>query len=167
MVIRTEMKTKTNGQTGQRDLTFILDFPGNLCWAAFAILEMFFLLMHLPGPSACREEECIRKFISRGPRYLSRQGPRSCPWEPWETWRRRRIEAHFPCHLLPGWSPPWSWTQRHLLPVGGPRQGLTSTRYPTRTFFLLLKNRPELFFKISAFRVFPSRLFPSRSLQIF
>ena len=43
MVIRTEMKTKTNGQTGQTDLTFILDFPGNLCRAPFAILAMFLL----------------------------------------------------------------------------------------------------------------------------
>ena len=31
------------GQTGQTDLTFKLDFPGNLCWAAFAILAMFLL----------------------------------------------------------------------------------------------------------------------------
>ena len=41
MVIRTDRKTRTNGQTGQTDLTFKLDFPGNLCRAAFAILAMF------------------------------------------------------------------------------------------------------------------------------
>ena len=29
------------GQTGQTDLTFKLDFPGNLCRAAFPILAMF------------------------------------------------------------------------------------------------------------------------------
>ena len=44
MVIRTARKTKTNGQTGQTDQTFKLDFPGNLCRAAFAILAMFFTL---------------------------------------------------------------------------------------------------------------------------
>ena len=29
-------------QTGQTDLTFKLDFPGNLCRAAFGILAMFY-----------------------------------------------------------------------------------------------------------------------------
>ena len=28
------------GQTGQTDLTFKLEFPGNLCWASFAILAI-------------------------------------------------------------------------------------------------------------------------------
>ena len=48
------------------------------------------------------------------------------------------------------------------------KQGLTSTRYPTRPeLFFATRTRPELFFKISEFRVFPSRLFPSRPLQTF
>ena len=34
------------GQTGQTDLTFKLDFPGNLCRAAFAILVMFLHLIY-------------------------------------------------------------------------------------------------------------------------
>ena len=34
-------QTGQTGQTGQTDLTFKLDFPGNLCRAAFAILAMF------------------------------------------------------------------------------------------------------------------------------
>ena len=48
MVIRTDRKTRTNGQT------FKLDFPGNLCREAFAILAMlcgrraFILCMNLP-----------------------------------------------------------------------------------------------------------------------
>ena len=41
MVIRTDRKTMTKGQTRQTDLTFKLDFPGNFCRAAFAILTMF------------------------------------------------------------------------------------------------------------------------------
>ena len=41
MVIRTDRKTRTNRQIGQTDLTFKLDFPGNLCGTAFAILAMF------------------------------------------------------------------------------------------------------------------------------
>ena len=32
---------KGSRETGQTDLTFKHDFPGNLCWAAFAILAMF------------------------------------------------------------------------------------------------------------------------------
>ena len=35
MVIRTDRTLRTQGQT---DMTFKLDFPGNLCRAAFAIL---------------------------------------------------------------------------------------------------------------------------------
>ena len=38
VVIRTP---RTHEQTGQTDLTLKLDFPGNLCRAAFAILAMF------------------------------------------------------------------------------------------------------------------------------
>ena len=34
-------QTSQRGQTGQTDLTFKLDFPGNLCGTAFAILAMF------------------------------------------------------------------------------------------------------------------------------
>ena len=41
MVIRTDRQTRTNGQAGQTDRTFKLDFPGNLCRAAFAILFLF------------------------------------------------------------------------------------------------------------------------------
>ena len=49
MVIRTDRTTRTPGtnktdrtdKSGQTDLTFKLDFPGNLCRAAFAILAMF------------------------------------------------------------------------------------------------------------------------------
>ena len=43
MVIRTDRKTSTNGQTGQTDLTFKLYFPGVLCRATFAILAMLLL----------------------------------------------------------------------------------------------------------------------------
>ena len=43
IVIRTDRKTRTNRQTGQTGVTFKLDFPGNLCGAAFAILAMFYL----------------------------------------------------------------------------------------------------------------------------
>ena len=42
-------KPGQTGQTGHReqtDLTFKLDFPGNLCWAAFAILEVFWCYGH-------------------------------------------------------------------------------------------------------------------------
>ena len=35
------------GQTGQTKLAFKLDFPGNLCRAAFAILATFFILPSL------------------------------------------------------------------------------------------------------------------------
>ena len=48
MVIRTDRKTRTNRTDryrAQTDLKFKLDFPGNLCRAAFAILVMFVLLM--------------------------------------------------------------------------------------------------------------------------
>ena len=46
-------------------------------------------------------------------------------------------------------------------------QGLTSTRYPTRPeLFFATRTRPELFFIISEFRVFLSKLFPSKPLQI-
>ena len=34
-------QTSQKEETGQTDLTFKLDFPGNLCRAAFAILAMF------------------------------------------------------------------------------------------------------------------------------
>ena len=56
MAIRTDRQTGQPGQTGQTgqsspkgltgqtDLTFKLDFPGNLCRAAFAILAMFNLI---------------------------------------------------------------------------------------------------------------------------
>ena len=50
MVIRTDRTLRTQGQT---DLTFKLDFPGNLCRAAFAILAMFslkFSWLFLKGP---------------------------------------------------------------------------------------------------------------------
>ena len=47
-------------------------------------------------------------------------------------------------------------------------QALTSTRYPTwPELFFATRTRPELFFKISEFMVFPSRQFPSSSLQTF
>ena len=48
MVIRTDRKTRTNGQTRQTELTFKLDFPGNLCRAAFAILAMFLVIYTTP-----------------------------------------------------------------------------------------------------------------------
>ena len=38
---------------------------------------------------------------------------------------------------------------------------------PDPNFFFATRTRPELFFKISEFRVFPSRLLPSRPLQTF
>ena len=49
MVIRSDRTTRTHrtgqksqgGETGPTDLTFKLDFPGNLCRAAFAIHAMF------------------------------------------------------------------------------------------------------------------------------
>ena len=50
MVIGGGHITAQKGQTSQKEhtvqteLTFKLDFPGNLCWAAFAILAMFFIL---------------------------------------------------------------------------------------------------------------------------
>ena len=51
---------------------------------------------------------------------------------------------------------PWTFTHD---------QGLTSTRYPTRpNFFFATQTRPELFFIISEFRVYLSKLFPSRPL---
>ena len=36
-------QTSQKEQSGQTNLTFELDFPGNLCTAAFAILAMFCL----------------------------------------------------------------------------------------------------------------------------
>ena len=50
-----------------------------------------------------------------------------------------------------------------------PDHGLTSTCCPTRPelFCLLPKPNPNCFFKISEFRVFLSKLIPSRPLQIF
>ena len=41
MKIRANRTPRTHEQTGQTDLTLKLDFPGNLCRAAFAILAMF------------------------------------------------------------------------------------------------------------------------------
>ena len=43
MLVRVIRKGQTSQirQRGQTDLTFKLDFPGNLCRAAFAILAMF------------------------------------------------------------------------------------------------------------------------------
>ena len=56
---------------------------------------------------------------------------------------------------------PDQWTSIYI-------QGLTSTRYPTLPeLFFATQTRPELFFIISEFRVFLSKLFPSRPLQIF
>ena len=47
-------------------------------------------------------------------------------------------------------------------------QALTSTRYLTRPeLFFPTRTQPELVLKISEFRVFPSKLFFSRLLQIF
>ena len=60
MVIRTDRKTRTNGHTGQTDLTFKLDFPGNLCRAAFAILAMFYPFLSIQI-NACNI--CICWFI--------------------------------------------------------------------------------------------------------
>ena len=39
-------QTSQRGLTGQRDLTFKLDIPGNLCRAPVAILAMFNLYSH-------------------------------------------------------------------------------------------------------------------------
>ena len=45
MVIRTDKKTRTKRtKRGQIDLTFKLDFPGNLDRAAFANLAMFLVI---------------------------------------------------------------------------------------------------------------------------
>ena len=52
MIIRTDRKTRTTGRTGQRDLTFKLEFPGNLCRAAFAILALFLLFLYLAASKA-------------------------------------------------------------------------------------------------------------------
>ena len=41
MVSMVEIGQTSQRQTGQIDLTFKLDFPGNLCRAAFAIFAMF------------------------------------------------------------------------------------------------------------------------------
>ena len=65
-----------------------------------------------------------------------------------------------------------AWTLRQAAMIGNElyhTQGLTSTRYPTRPDFLFAtRARPELFLEIPEFRVFPSKLFPSRKkLQIF
>ena len=55
--IRTDRAIRTHGtnktgrtdKSGQTDLTFKLDFPGNLCRAAFAILAMFQTMVGTEG----------------------------------------------------------------------------------------------------------------------
>ena len=54
MLIRTDRTTRTQGQTSQRgetgqtDLTLKLDFLGNFCGAAFAILARFWICVLCP-----------------------------------------------------------------------------------------------------------------------
>ena len=74
------------------------------------------------------------------------------------------LEVAFICYKLRWLCSPF------LLTVVKCNQGLTSTRYPTRpdpNFFFATRTRSELFFIISEFRLFLSKLFPSRPLQIF
>ena len=58
-------------KTGQTDLTFKLDFPGNLCRAAFAILAMFF---NIPLSYTAGKHRCD----SRGGAGWGLNGQRRC-----------------------------------------------------------------------------------------
>ena len=76
-------------------------------------------------------------------------------------WSIESGRRHHWC-VLKEWIAQTSELPRPLRGLLGRAWRVPATR-PDPNFFLL----PELFFKISEFRVFPSRLFPSRPLQIF
>ena len=58
----------------------------------------------------------------------------------------------------------WDPLDVSLNPLG---PGLDEYPLPDPNFYFATRTRPELFLKISEFRFFPRKLFPSRLLQIF
>ena len=77
---------------------------------------------------------------------------------PWSSSQAHSLTKH---HLLIG---------THLLAKSHPmpyNQARVPATRPVPNFFLATRTQPKLFFKISEFRVFLSKLIPSRPLQIF
>ena len=146
MVIGTDRK-KTGqpgqaGQTGQTDLTFKLEFPGNLCRAAFPILAMNFIHgMVWITRSTWEERERLsnglfvgtlevkgdldkKKGIKTLQKITSKEEPKMLEWIPnkelpyWSWWWRsqtswrRRLKSSTSSSRRI--SQVWNWKVRHL-----------------------------------------------------